>query len=145
MSTVSTEKGSPWHAGEVALQEKVGVAPKMQELGRRVIRDYLPDQHRAFYRQLPFIVAGAVADDGDVWATLVAGQPGFMQSPTEKVLHMAVAADPHDPASGGLHEGAAIGLLGIELHTRRRNRMNGLLRGATPHGFDVEVIQSFGH
>ncbi|ALP67779.1 pyridoxamine 5'-phosphate oxidase family protein [Paraburkholderia caribensis] len=145
MSTVSTEKGSPWHAGELALQEKVGVAAKMQELGRRVIRDYMPDQHRTFYRQLPFIVAGAVADDGDVWATLVAGQPGFMQSPTEKVLHMAVAADPHDPASGGLHEGAAIGLLGIELHTRRRNRMNGLLRGATPHGFDVEVIQSFGN
>ena len=51
MSTVSTEKGSPWHAGELALQEKVGVAAKMQELGRRVIRDYMPEQHRTFYRQ----------------------------------------------------------------------------------------------
>jgi ferredoxin-NADP reductase/predicted pyridoxine 5'-phosphate oxidase superfamily flavin-nucleotide-binding protein len=145
MSTVSTDKGSPWHAGELALQEKVGVAAKMQELGRRVVRDYMPDQHRTFYRQLPFIVAGAVADDGDVWATLVAGQPGFMQSPTEKILHMHVAADPQDPASGGIHEGAAIGLLGIELDTRRRNRLNGLLRGATSQGFDVEVIQSFGN
>jgi ferredoxin-NADP reductase/predicted pyridoxine 5'-phosphate oxidase superfamily flavin-nucleotide-binding protein len=58
---------------------------------------------------------------------------------------MNVAADPHDPASSGFHEGAAIGLLGIELDTRRRNRLNGLLRGATSQGFDVEVIQSFGN
>ncbi|CAG9268859.1 2Fe-2S iron-sulfur cluster-binding protein [Paraburkholderia caribensis] len=145
MSTVSTDQGSPWHAGELALQEKVGVAAKMRELGRRVVRDYMPDQHRTFYGQLPFIVAGAVADDGDVWATLVAGQPGFMQSPSGKILHMNVAADPHDPASSGFHEGAAIGLLGIELNTRRRNRMNGLLRDVTAQGFDVNVVQSFGN
>ncbi|MBN3763724.1 pyridoxamine 5'-phosphate oxidase family protein [Burkholderia sp. Ac-20365] len=145
MSTASTDKGSPWHAGEIALQEKVGVVAKMNELGRRVVRDYLPDQHRTFYRQLPFIAVGTVADDGDVWATFVTGQPGFMQSPTEKILHMQLAADPQDPASPGLYDGAAIGLLGIELHTRRRNRMNGKVHGKTAQGFDIEVVQSFGN
>lgn len=145
MNTASTDNGSPWHAGEVALQEKVGVVAKMNELGRRVVRDYLPEQHRTFYRQLPFIALGAVADDGDVWATFVTGQPGFMQSPTEKILHMQLAADPHDPASSGLYDGAAIGLLGIELHSRRRNRMNGKVRGKTAQGFDIEVAQSFGN
>lgn len=145
MNTVSTDIGSPWHAGEVALQEKVGVVGKMQELGRRVVRNYMPDQHRTFFRQLPFVVAGAVDNDGDVWATLVAGQPGFMQAPTDKILHVDLAADPHDPAAQGLHEGAGIGLLGIELHTRRRNRMNGVVRNWTGQGFDIDVAQSFGN
>lgn len=145
MNTVSTDSGSPWHAGEVALQEKVGVVGKMQELGRRVVRNYMPDQHRTFFRQLPFIVAGAVDNDGDVWATLVAGQPGFMQAPTDKILHVDFAADRHDPAAQGLHEGAGIGLLGIELHTRRRNRMNGVVRNWTGQGFDIDVAQSFGN
>ncbi|WP_109480486.1 pyridoxamine 5'-phosphate oxidase family protein [Paraburkholderia sp. C35] len=145
MNTVSTDIGSPWHAGEVALQQKVGVEGKMRELGRRVIRDYMPDQHRTFFRQLPFIVTGAVARDGDVWATLVAGQPGFMQSPTERTLRMNIGVDPQDPVADGLDDGAAIGLLGIELNTRRRNRMNGLVRGKTATGFDVAVMQSFGN
>jgi ferredoxin-NADP reductase/predicted pyridoxine 5'-phosphate oxidase superfamily flavin-nucleotide-binding protein len=145
MNTVSTDNGSTWHAGEIALQEKIGVVAKMQEVGRRVVRNYMPDQHRTFFRQLPFIVAGAVDDDGEVWATFVAGQPGFMQAPTDKILHVDLATDPHDPASPGLHESAALGLLGIELHTRRRNRMNGIVRNRTARGFDVDVAQSFGN
>ncbi len=42
-------------------------------------------------------------------------------------------------------EGAAIGLLGIELHTRRRNRANGTIRATTPRCWHVEVDQSFGN
>ena len=68
---------SPWHAGEIKLQRAVGVAERMQEVGQRVIRRFMPDQHRAFFSQLPFVALGAVDHDGDVWATLVAGAPGF--------------------------------------------------------------------
>ena len=48
---------------------------------------------------------------------------------------------------GALLGGAAapLGLLGIELHTRRRNRLNGVVRGAGTQGFSVEVTQSFGN
>jgi uncharacterized protein len=145
MSPVSMESGSPWHQGERALQEKVGVAAKMLDVGRRVVRDYLPEQHRTFFRQLPFVVLGAVADDGDVWATFATGQPGFMQSPTDKTLRFELSADPNDPASSGLHDGAAVGLLGIELNTRRRNRMNGHIRQLGAGSFDVDVAQSFGN
>src|SRR5690606_30459465 len=40
--------------------------------------------------------------------------------------------------------GAPIGLLGIEMHTRRRNRMNGIVSHAGG-GLHVEVDQSFGN
>lgn len=133
-----------WHAGETFLQENLGVAERMRELGQRVIRDYMPDQHREFYAQLPFVVLGSVDSDGDAWATLVCGKPGFMASPTPTTLHIAARADEGDPAAAGLRAGQSIGLLGIELHTRRRNRMNGII-AALDDEMRVDVDQSFGN
>ncbi|HEV8388891.1 MAG TPA: pyridoxamine 5'-phosphate oxidase family protein [Dongiaceae bacterium] len=141
-------QASPWHAGEVALQRSAGVAEKMAAHGR-VIRDHMLDQHRQFYPLLPFIVAGAVDDavdgGGDAWATILSGQPGFLQAPDPRRLSIAAARDARDPADGGMNDGDAIGLLGIELHTRRRNRLNGKVRRTGAEHFDVTVEQSFGN
>lgn len=133
-----------WHAGETYLQERLGVAERMAIAGERVIRDYMPDQHRDFYAQLPFIVLGAVDPAGDPWATLLAGRPGFMTSPTPTTLDIAARPDTGDPAGAGMGPGDSVGLLGIEMHTRRRNRMNGIV-GPRDGGFRVEVDQSFGN
>lgn len=145
MSGDAAHNPSPFHDGEVALQRSVGVAERLEQFGRRVIRDHMPDQHRAFYRQLPFIVLGAVDGAGDAWATLVAGHPGFMTSPDPRQLRFAAEADPADPATPGLGDGAAVGLLGIELQTRRRNRMNGHVRREPGAGFVVDVEHAFGN
>ncbi|WP_336778911.1 FAD-binding oxidoreductase [Pantoea sp. USHLN256] len=138
------EKLSVWHAGEIALQQQAGVADRMAEVGQRVVRDHMPDQHRDFYAQLPFIIAGSVDTHGDAWATLLEGQPGFIFSPNATTLDIAAHADASDPAAAGMQDAAPIGLLGIELHTRRRNRMNGVLQ-AIGGGFRVQVEQSFGN
>jgi predicted pyridoxine 5'-phosphate oxidase superfamily flavin-nucleotide-binding protein len=53
--------------------------------------------------------------------------------------------DPADPAVRVLAPGAPVGLLGIALDTRRRNRANGVIREAGPEGFVLEVRQSFGN
>ena len=39
----------------------------------------------------------------------------------------------------------AVGLLGLEPHTRRRNRANGRVRLLHDGGFEVQVLQSFGN
>ena len=147
MSRSPTENPrSPWHPGELELQKAAGVAQRMDEIGRRVIRSFMLDQHRAFYTQLPFVVLGAVDKDGDPWATLLAGKPGFLQATTAHRLSVSTGKrDPRDPASSGLDSGESIGLLGIELDTRRRNRLNGIVRNSSEAGFDVEVAQSFGN
>ncbi len=138
------EKKSVWHAGEIALQQQAGVAERMAEVGQRVVRDYMPDQHRDFFAQLPFIVAGSVDAQGDAWATLLEGQPGFIFSPNATTLDIEAQPNSNDPAAAGMFDGAPIGLLGIELHTRRRNRMNGVL-SVIGGGFRVQVQQSFGN
>ncbi|WP_368518561.1 pyridoxamine 5'-phosphate oxidase family protein [Rhizobium sp.] len=142
--SVKLTKLPTWHEGETFIQEKLGVKERMAEVGQRVIRDFMPDQHRDFYAQLPFIVLGSVDRRGDAWATFIEGQPGFMSSPSPVVLDIRATRDPSDPASGGLADGLPIGLLGIEMHTRRRNRMNGYV-STIDGGFRIDVDQSFGN
>ncbi|ARP81848.1 FAD-binding oxidoreductase [Bordetella genomosp. 8] len=136
---------APWHAGELALQSRVGVLARMDDVGRRFIRDYMPDQHREFFVQLPFVALGAVAPDGTVWATLRAGHPGFLASPDPRRLDISIGREAADPADPGLEDGKAIGLLGIDLATRRRNRMNGVLRHAGGKLSHIDVTHSFGN
>lgn len=138
-------KLAAWHAGEKAIQQRVGVAEKMEAVGQRAVRDYMPDQHRDFFAQIPFIVVGSVDRSGDAWASLLAGRPGFIASPTSRSLEIAARPDPSDPVSEGMRESDAVALLGIELHTRRRNRANGLLRASSGQALSFELDQSFGN
>lgn len=139
------DRAPVWHEGEIELQRKIGAAEKLAVVGPRVIRDHLTDQHRTFYAALPFIVVGAVDPAGDAWATLVAGRPGFLGSPDPFELAVAAPRVSADPADAGLEDGDAVGLLGIELHTRRRNRLNGVIRRTGARGFAVGVRESFGN
>ena len=136
---------SPWHAGEKRLQAQVGVGARMEVVGQKVIRDYMPDQHRAFYQRLPFIVAGSVDAAGRPWATVIEGPEGFISAPDPQRLVIDADFPSNDPATSGLVTGSAIGLLGIELHTRRRNRLNGLIRWVDTGRLEVKVEQSFGN
>lgn len=137
---------TPWHGGEVALQTRVGSAARMAEIGPRVIRDHLIAQHAGFYPLLPFVVLGTVDPEGAPWATLRAGPPGsFLGVPDPYHLTVAAAPEPDDPAEAGLQDGTGIGLLGIELETRRRNRLNGTVERRGMSGFTVAVEQSFGN
>ncbi|MBP2486627.1 pyridoxamine 5'-phosphate oxidase family protein [Rhizobium leguminosarum] len=136
---------SPWHEGELAIQRSVGVVERMDGPGRNFVRKAMPEQHRAFFPMLPFVVLGAVDAKGDVWATVRAERPGFMASPEPEILEVGLPRDPADPADAGMEHGDAIAMLGIQLETRRRNRLNGVIRRTDAKGFDVRVVQSFGN
>ncbi|MBA8880920.1 pyridoxamine 5'-phosphate oxidase family protein [Phyllobacterium myrsinacearum] len=136
---------SPWHLGEVALQNAMGVADRMAEIGKKVIRTELIEQHRQFYPLLPMVVLGAIDPAGDVWATVRAGPPGFMTAPTSHSLHVHLPRDPSDPADAGLYDGAPLALLGIDLRTRRRNRLNGHIARSSNDKFQLDVEESFGN
>jgi uncharacterized protein len=140
-----TPRLPPWHSGELALQQSEGVSGRLEEIGRRFIRDHLLDQHREFFAQLPFVVLGAVEENGDVWATLRAGRPGFLQSPDPSRLSVALTREDTDPAERGMDDGQSIALLGIDPLTRRRNRLNGTVHRADPRSFEISVGQSFGN
>ena len=127
-----------WHAGERALQERAGVAARMADVGARVLRDSMPEQHREFFTLLPYLVAATLDAEGQPTVSLLTGAPGFANSPDPRTLRIEVPP-------GELAPGDPIALLGLQAHTGRRNRMNGRVARVGPHRFDVAVGQSFGN
>jgi predicted pyridoxine 5'-phosphate oxidase superfamily flavin-nucleotide-binding protein len=141
-----TRATSPFHAGEQTIQSLAGVRDRMERKGRAVIRDYMPEQHQAFFAALPFMVLGLADQNGHPWATTLSGPPGFMHSVDESLLAIKAWPDPGDPLHSCIRDGASIGGLGIELSTRRRNRINGRIENcAISEGFSIRVQQSFGN
>jgi predicted pyridoxine 5'-phosphate oxidase superfamily flavin-nucleotide-binding protein len=134
-----------WHEGERALQSRAGIGERMAEIGPRVVRDHMPDQHRSFFAQLPFVIAGSLDAERRPWASVLAAPPGFAHSPDPTHLRIDALPLAGDPLGAALEPGAPIGLLGIEPHTRRRNRMNGAIEAVDARGFSVAVGQSFGN
>lgn len=136
---------TPWHAGERQMQAAVGVAERMAVVGPKVIRDHLPEQHRDFYPLLPYLMLGVVDEQGIPWATMVEGAPGFAHSPDPQTLQIDSLPSAGDPARKALLNGASVGVLGIDLNTRRRNRMNGRISRLDHEGFSVDVVHTFGN
>ena len=136
---------SPFHPAELELQERFGRRKMLAAAARRFMRDYLVPQHREFFQQLPFIVVGSVDPSGQPWASIVAGRPGFATSADPKHLRVGARPHPEDPLEKNLNLGSPIALLGIELATRRRNRLNGTVDASDADSWTVAVMQSYGN
>ncbi len=110
-----------------------------------MIRDHLIPQHQEFFQKLPFVLAGSTDSAGQPWASLVPGRPGFAFSPDPKHLRVGALPNVSDPLAGNLAIGSPIALLGIELLSRRRNRLNGFVSSLDAQGWTVEAVQSYGN
>lgn len=136
---------SPFHPGEQQIQGRLGMRDKLEDIGRRMIRDHMPEQHREFFALLPWLLVGSRDADGQPQASVLWGTPGFATSPQPQRLRIDTLPEADDPLAANLRAGTGLGLLGIELPTRRRNRMNGRVEALSDGGFAVAVQQSFGN
>lgn len=136
---------TPFHRGEIEVQSRLGIERKMVELGRRMIRDHMPDEHQAFFSTLPFLAVGMVDPIGRPWASVLAGEPGFVRATGTGTLQVTARPIYGDPPGESLVDGMDIGALGIEFQTRRRIRANGKVSHIGPDGFRIQVVQSFGN
>jgi len=129
-----------FHEDELRAQALAG----QQRAGRVAIRPFMPDQHREFFTLLPYLFVATLDADGWPMASVLTGQPGFLQSPDPATLRIAALPAPDDPAAPTYLAGDEIGLLGLDFTTRRRNRANGRLV-AVDDGLTVGIAQSFGN
>lgn len=139
-----SRRESPFHAGELAIQAKLGIKDRMDRQGRRIIREYLTQQHQKFFAQLSYVIIGTVDKFGNPWTSILTGKPGLIAAKSDKIK---IIAKPlfGDPLANNITTGVDIGLLGIELSNRRRNRINGIISDILPKGFEITVRQSFGN
>lgn len=145
--SATIEQAGPevFHPGEVAVQTRAGVREKVARWASRAVRHELIPQHRDFFAQLPFVVLATRDGHGRPWASLLSGAPGFAHSPDPGHLNVAASLLDGDASNGHLVAGSRAGMLGIELHSRRRNRLNGRIESIDAEGFSLAVDQSFGN
>ncbi|HEY2732718.1 MAG TPA: pyridoxamine 5'-phosphate oxidase family protein [Polyangiales bacterium] len=141
----ATPDDAPFHAGEQRLQMLADVRDRAEQLGQRIIRDYMTESHRLFFAELPLLLIASLDDAGWPIASLLAGEPGFISSRDPR--HLQISAKPlvSDPIARTIEVGASLGLLGIQFSTRRRNRLNGEVTQLTGDRFTVSVRQSYGN
>jgi ferredoxin-NADP reductase/predicted pyridoxine 5'-phosphate oxidase superfamily flavin-nucleotide-binding protein len=140
-----SDSGSAFHPDEVAVQRRVGVDQRMDAVGRRNVRDFMPEQHREFFAQLSFLFMAALDRAGQPWATVLAGEKGFLSTPDARTLQIGAAVLPGDALEGQLQAGDYAGTLGLWPSTRRRNRANGVIEVVDGGGLRLAVRQSFGN
>jgi len=116
-----------FHEGERAVQARAGEAA-VAVRNASVITDTVIAGARPFIEKQVMVATATRDAEGQLWASLVSGPPGFLRSPEGRAIEMQLGAErrsAHDPFWQGLDAGSRVGLLFIELSTRRRYRVNG--------------------
>jgi uncharacterized protein len=131
-----------FHAGERAVQERAGMRDMADRVGRS-IRPVLPPIAQAFLDDRRWLVVGAVDAADRPWASILAGPRGFVRATDDRTVRIASAPRPGDPLDAALHQGAAVGLIAIDLATRRRLRLNGHVSARVPGAIVVVADQAY--
>lgn len=136
---------NPFHDGERQVQERAGEALKA-ERSSPMIADTIMAAALPFLRQQQMLVVGSASPQGDLWASILFGPPGFVESDDGKTLRIRLAKgtrDGDDPLWGNLIPGKNIGSLAIDLATRRRLRINGRVMVNESDLLAIEVDESY--
>ncbi len=132
-----------FHAGEVEVQRRAGVERMASRIGGS-IHDVIPPVAEEFLAQRRWVVLATTDAAGRPWASVLSGAPGFVSvvqggkggkggsdglSPpaTSALVRLDATPAPGDPLATNLDTTGFVGLLAIDLATRRRIRINGRL------------------
>ncbi|AWB07752.1 hypothetical protein A6A40_19470 (plasmid) [Azospirillum humicireducens] len=130
----------PFHSGEREAQARAGF-----RVPSAPIRDRLPPQHQEFYPLLPWLLVAARDGAGDPSAGVLTGAPGFVAPADPRTLWVRPDHGAWQPWPAGPAVGEPVAALGIDLGTRRRNRVNGRVTARDGVAFAIGVEESFGN
>lgn len=131
--------GAGYPAGARSIQTLLGVGDSASR-NARALRDDIPEVAAEFLAAQVQVMTSYVDGAGQVWASLLSGQPGFTSAVSDRQVEIAADPLPGDPLND-LVDGDRLGVLGVEPETRRRMRANGRARRRTGGGFVVDVDQ----
>ena len=135
---------SPFHEGELAVQERAGSLTQGQNSGRMVADAIIPGAIK-FVSKQPMFVAGSVDNEQRLWASIVVGESGFLSAEPQSLdvdLSRAVRNE-GDPLWRNIRSNSRVGLLVIDLRTRARLRVNGRVEEPSVNQLRVAVEQAY--
>ena len=134
---------TPFHAGEVELQRRAGSFDEARAIGRS-IRAAVPAGAARFLARQRFAVVSSVDSEGRVWASPLAGPPGFIAVAGDQMLFLGAQPLPGDPLADDIAARPELGVLVLDPRTRQRMRFNG--RGLlAPEGIFLLADQVYGN
>lgn len=131
-----------FHSGEQAVQARVGVRAEADRLVH-LLDAVIKPTAQTFLQQQSWAIASAVDASGHVWASVLTGAPGFIQPMTEQSVQIKALPIAGDPLGNTLRSGHKLGLLVIDLATRRRLRLNGTMAMQTDGSIHLQTQQVY--
>jgi uncharacterized protein len=136
---------SPFHEGELSVQQRVGETIPAQRNGQ-IIADTILNGAIEFIEQQKMVVLGSVDSQQHVWASLLFGLPGFIKYIDARAIEFDLTQatlNPLDPFWTNIQTEHQIGMLAIELASRRRLRINGTIERLTSDRLRLNVLESY--
>jgi predicted pyridoxine 5'-phosphate oxidase superfamily flavin-nucleotide-binding protein len=116
--------GAGYHEGEREAQRRAGVVEAAARL-ERLARSEMPPVAQDFLREQSLAIVASADRAGRLWASAMSGAPGFLHAVDSRTLRARAWLAPGDPLARNLEHDSSIGLLAIDLRSRRRMRVNG--------------------
>ncbi len=118
---------SPFHKGELLVQRKANEDDIAVRTGV-VIKDVIPVGALKFIDKQPMVIVSSRDNERNIWTSVLVGKPGFVTAINERNINVhlpSMVSSKSDPFWNNIETERGIGLLFIELATRRRLRVNG--------------------
>jgi hypothetical protein len=135
---------TPFHPGEIAVQERAGVRAGATKIGHSIDDEIAPAAAR-FLAQRYTLYVGSLDEGGRPWASQLVGPPGFVTVVDPRTVHIDAAPARGDPLLANVAANPHVGLLAIDLATRRRFRVNGTAARDAGGALEVAVAQAYGN
>ncbi|KAF1042026.1 MAG: hypothetical protein GAK35_02955 [Herbaspirillum frisingense] len=140
-----SDKTSSFHSGERDVQHSAGEA-SIADRNAVMVSDTVIGGARPFIAKQFMAVFGSIDDDGRPWASLVFGKPGFVSTADGSAISVNVAReerDQADPLWRNIARNRDVGMLFIELGSRRRYRVNGRIERFDADGAEVAIREAY--
>lgn len=134
-----------FHPGERAVQARaneVGVADR----NAVVVIDTVIAGARPFIAKQFMVVLASWDPSGALWSSVLFGKPGFLHTDDGQSILVDVPVkerDESDPLWGNIAANPELGMLFIELSTRRRYRVNGRVQQLHDGGMEVVIREAY--
>ncbi len=136
---------NPYHEGELSVQERLGEVDEGRRNGR-AISDSILKGALKYIEQQSLVVFGSLDQEDNVWASLLIGDPGFLRAFDERTVEINLekaAQNRDDPLWSNFEQNSQVGMLVIDLGTRRRLRINGQLLRSSQEQLRLAVRESY--
>ncbi|MFZ4875070.1 pyridoxamine 5'-phosphate oxidase family protein [Janthinobacterium sp. Mn2066] len=134
-----------FHAGERAVQQWAGETA-IAERNIGMVSDTVIGGARHFIAQQFMLALASIDGAGNLWASLLFGKPGFVHADDGSAVMIDVPLkerDLADPLWDNISGQPDLGMLFIELGSRRRYRVNGSLQRADADGLEVVIREAY--